>query len=82
MNESLSSHSVTSNPRMDEIREVWEQVNRLTYSKENALIKELQDNNSEKFATLRDIVNTEIINNKELKKKLKNLEKEEIITKV
>jgi len=56
---------------MDPVRKIWDQVNNLTYSKENALIKELQDNNIDKFGTLKDIVNTEIIDNKKLRKKLK-----------
>jgi hypothetical protein len=73
VNKSLSSKSVTSNPKMDKIREVWNQVNNLTYSKENYLIKELQDSNSEKFEVLSDIINTEIIKNKELKEKIKSV---------
>ena len=58
---SLSSTGVTSNPKMEKIVNLWKQVDSMTYSKEDALIKELQDNNREKFDTLTDIVNTEII---------------------
>ena len=82
INKSLASKSITSNPKLDKVREVWKQVNNLTYSKENSLIKELQDNNREKFEVLSDILNTEIIENKELKKKLNNIWETPIITKV
>jgi hypothetical protein len=42
----------------------------MTYSKENELIEELKNNNNEKFETLKDIINTEIIKNKSLKEKI------------
>jgi len=58
---------------MAEILEVWETVNKMTYSKENELIKNLQDNNRAKFDALNDIINTEIIKNRELKEKLKTI---------
>ncbi|MFC1797773.1 hypothetical protein ACFLY2_00915 [Patescibacteria group bacterium] len=58
---------------MDGVRNIWEQVNNMTYSKEDALIAELQKNNREKFEALSDIVNTEIIENKQLRKKLEDI---------
>jgi hypothetical protein len=58
---------------MDKIREVWTQVDNFTFSKEDSLIQELQDNNRAKFDALSDIINTEIIKNKELKKKLNDI---------
>ncbi|MBT3729732.1 hypothetical protein HOF65_02915 [bacterium] len=58
---------------MDKIREVWTQVDNFTFSKEDSLIQELQDNNRAKFDALSDIINTEIIENKEFKKKLNDI---------
>ena len=82
VSKSLAPHSVTSNPKMDKIREVWTQVDNFTFSKEDSLIQELQDNNRAKFDALSDIINTEIIENKEFKKKLNDIWKSPIITKV
>ncbi|MFK7779624.1 MAG: hypothetical protein QM490_00540 [Candidatus Gracilibacteria bacterium] len=82
VNKSLASKTITDNPRMDRIRKKWEEFNSLTYSKENSIIKELQDNNREKFQALTDIINTEIIKNKELKEKINNIGKGSVITKV
>jgi hypothetical protein len=73
VNNSLASNSVTSNPKMDKIREVWNEVNNMTYSNEDKLIKELQKNNKDKFGKVSDIINTEIIKNKELMKQFKSI---------
>ncbi len=67
ISENLSSDKFTSDPRFDELRELWNNVNNYSYSWENKLIDELQKNNFEKFETLKDIVNTEIIKNKSFK---------------
>jgi hypothetical protein len=82
INESLASKTITSDPRTQKIIDVWKQVENKTYSKENELIKQMQDNNRNKFDTLKDIVNTEIIKNNKLRKKLKNIWEEDEITKV
>ncbi|MCD5385392.1 hypothetical protein LRZ95_01855, partial [Candidatus Gracilibacteria bacterium] len=82
INKALASKSVSSNPKMEGIIDLWDKVNKMTYSKENKIIKELQDNNREKFDTLKDIINTEIVRNKELKKKLNNIGVNKLVTKV
>ena len=82
INKALASKSVSSNPKMEWIIDLWDKVNKMTYSKENKIIKELQDNNREKFDTLKDIINTEIVRNKELKKKLNNIWVNKLVTKV
>jgi hypothetical protein len=69
----LSSKTITKDAKMSEIIEVWNNVNNMTYSKEDKLIKELKNNNRSKFDKLNDIINTEIIKNRELKKKIKNI---------
>jgi hypothetical protein len=58
---------------MSEILSLWNTVNNMTYSKEDLLIKDLQDNNRSKFDALNDIINTEIIKNRELKRQLINV---------
>jgi len=73
VNESLASKTITENPKLDNIRKIWKEVNNLTYSKEKSIIKQLQDNNIEKFRVVSDIINTEIIKNKELSEKFKNI---------
>jgi hypothetical protein len=73
VNRALSSRSVTNNPKMSEILEVWDTVNNMTYSKEDRLITELQKNNRAKFDALNDIINTEIIKNRNLKKQVSEL---------
>ncbi|MDD2870584.1 MAG: VCBS repeat-containing protein [Candidatus Gracilibacteria bacterium] len=82
INKALASKTITSDPKLDKVRELWQQTNNLTYSNEDRLIKELQDNNTEKFDAVKDIINTEIILNKELKKQLDSYGKKPIITKV
>ena len=82
VNKALASKIVTSEPRMQEILNVWNEVNKMTYSKEETIIKELQNNNREKFNALSDIINTEIIKNKEFKNKIKNIWLIPVVTKV
>lgn len=48
----LSSTTVTSDPRTQELQALWADVAELTYSKEDAFIEELQKNNTEKFKVL------------------------------
>ncbi len=82
MLEWLSSEKITANPKTEKLRRLWEtEVNR-TFSKEDKLIKELQDNNREKFDALKNIINTELIKGKALKKKIKDIEKTPVITEV
>jgi len=82
VNKALSSRSVTDNPKMSEILEVWDTVNKMTYSNEDRLISELQKTNRDKFDALNDIINTEIIKNRELKKKVSMIWSDTIIQKV
>lgn len=56
----LASRSMSRDPKMQELRDIWTTINTLQYSKENKLIQSLQDNRIEKFRTLRDILNSEI----------------------
>ena len=73
VHKNLATKSVTENPRMDEIRKIWEEVNNFTYSKEQAFIEKLLENKDEKFRELENIISTEIEKAKIQKQKLKNL---------
>jgi len=70
--ENLSSKKFTNDPRFEELLDLWKNVENYTYSKEDKIISELKQNNFDKFETLKDIINTEIIKNKELKKSFNN----------
>lgn len=63
--EELASPLLTSEPKMDVLRDTWDDVNNLVYSKEDKLIRDLASRNEEKFSVVEDILNTEIIKNKE-----------------
>ena len=82
VSESLAKESITSDPRTDELRALWEQVWDLTYSKEDALIENLLSTKNAKFETLRDILNTEKLKTDELKDYIKNAWKPSYITQV
>jgi hypothetical protein len=51
---------------------LWNDVNSYTFSKEDKIIKKLQEDNFEKFKLVGDILNTEIVKNKKLKEELDN----------
>lgn len=78
--ENLSSSAVTSNPRLNEVRKLWEEVGNLTYSKENKLIQALLDNKNAKFEELQNIITTEIRLTEELREDLRDLGTPSIIT--
>jgi len=79
---SLSSESVTSNPKLDKLRSVWREVENTTYSKEDKIIEELEKNNFEKFELLKEILGTEIQKTKEQEKNLKKYMEPTYITQV
>ena len=79
VNSSLASERITWNPKMDEIRKLWDRVNDMTYSKENNIINKLKNSNKQKFDLLKDILNTEIIKNKKTQEKFENLNSNKII---
>lgn len=70
--ENLASPAVTSNPRLNEVRKLWEEVGNLTYSKENKLIQALLDNKNAKFDELQNIITTEMRFTKELREDLRD----------
>ncbi|PID86452.1 hypothetical protein CSB08_00530 [Candidatus Gracilibacteria bacterium] len=72
VNKSLASKNIVSNPKYDEIRNLWSTVAEIKYSKEDKLIKKLQETNTEKFNLVKDMIKNEIRLNKEL---LRNINK-------
>lgn len=82
VNENLASQSVSENPRMNQIRALWEDVNNLTYSKEDALIEALQENRKAKFDALESILTTELQNTKQLRDELQNIGSNSYVTQV
>lgn len=75
VNKSLASTSVVSNPRYNELRNLWSTVAQMTYSKEDKLIKELKETNTEKFEAIKNIIRKEIKLNKDLWKEITQIEK-------
>jgi len=73
VNQSLSSHEITSNPRMEKVLKVWDSVNKYTYHKEDMLIKDLQNNSREKFEALNRIIENEITKTQKLEKNIDSL---------
>ena len=82
VSENLASTSITSDPRTQDLRNLWNQVGNMTYSKEDALIEKLQQTKNAKFNTLTDILNTEKLRNDELKEQIKDLWSSSYITQV
>ena len=82
VNESLSHESVTSNPRMNNIINLWDSVNKMTYHKEDMLIKDLEKNSDEKFEALTIILENEIEKTQNLKKDLETSTTPELFQKV
>jgi uncharacterized repeat protein (TIGR01451 family) len=69
----LASNSITSNPRTQELQNLWSEVFALSYSAEDAFIEELQNSNREKFQTLEDIISTEIEYSQQQQKNLEDM---------
>ncbi len=67
VSKNLADEWFTSDPRFDKLRNIWDKVNDYSFSNEEKIIQELQKNNSNKFDTLKNIINTEIIENKNFK---------------
>ena len=71
--EQLASNSITSNPRTQELQNLWSEVFALSYSAEDAFIEKLQNDNREKFQTLEDIISTEIQHTRKQQEALNNI---------
>lgn len=69
----LASKSITSDPNLEELSLTWNNVWNYSFSKEEKLINELKEVNSQKFEIVENILNTEIIKNKNQIEKVKKL---------
>lgn len=82
INKELSKKKLASDPKLNDLREVWSKVNEMTYSNEDKLINDLIKTNNDKFEAVKNILNTEKLKNDELKEQIKSLDKPEFISKV
>jgi len=71
--DNLASAKLAADPKFDKLRNVWNEVDNYSYSKENKYIKELENNNYEKFETLKNILSTELQRTKEESKNIQKL---------
>jgi len=69
----LASPSITSDPRLDDLRKLWDDIAHLTYSREDTLIQTLQKNKDDKFDALTNIISTELENTKQLKQQIQDI---------
>jgi hypothetical protein len=70
VSQALASDVFVSHPKYSSFRNVWDQVFEYDFEQENKFISDLQKNNFDKFETLKDILHTEILKNKELEKNI------------
>lgn len=82
VSKSLASKTFTKDPRFEPIQKAWYEALHYDYSAEQNLVKELEENNTQKFQTLHDIITTEIQETKNLKKSIDTLQDESTIEKV
>lgn len=76
VNKWLSNKTIVWDETTKEIRQLWQDVANMTYSKEDKFIEELKKKNKDKFETLKWIINTEKQVTKDQIKSIKNLEKQ------
>lgn len=82
VSQALASDVFVSHPKYSSFRNVWDQVFEYNFEQENKFIADLQKNNFDKFETVKDILHTEILKNKELQKNLTKYIEPSFITKV
>ena len=80
--QSLSSDVFVSHPKYGSFRNVWDEVFEYNFEKEDTFIADLQKNNFDKFETLKDILHTEILKNKDLENNLQDYIQPSFIQKV
>ncbi len=73
VNISLNKKKYIDDPRFNELRKTWNQLEQITYSKQDEIIKEALKNNIDKFETLKNILKTEKFKNKNLLKNIKKI---------
>jgi len=72
VNTGLASPGFTENARTQEIRNVWNQVTSMNYTKEQDFIEELREKNKSKFDTFEAILKTEIEYSQQQQEDLEN----------
>jgi hypothetical protein len=71
MNKVLSKEKFTNDSRYDELRKTWLDIEKISFDKQDKIIKEALENNRKKFETVKSIINNEKLKNKKLKEELK-----------
>ena len=82
VSQALASDVFVSHPKYSSFRNVWDQVFEYNFEKEDTFIAELKKNNFDKFETVKDILHTEILKNKDLENNLAKYIEPSFITKV
>ena len=82
VSQALASDVFVAHPKYSSFRNVWDEVFEYNFNKEDKFIADLQKNNFDKFETVKDILHTEILKNKEVEKNLEKYIQPSYITKV
>jgi hypothetical protein len=80
--ESLASDVFVWHPKYNSFRSVWDPVFNYSFAKEDKFISDLKQNNFDKFDTLKNILHTEILKNKEFGKNIETYLQPQYIQKV
>jgi hypothetical protein len=72
VNTQLSHRKITWDIKTQELRDLWSEVQQISYSKQDAFIDDLRIHNENKFDTLKSIISTEIDYTKKVQKNLEN----------
>jgi hypothetical protein len=69
----LGKDTIKNDPKLEKIRILWQKTLSYDFAQEDEIIKNLKQENKEKFATIKDIIKEEKDKTKTEKKELKNL---------
>jgi len=73
INSQLANPEIVSDSKTRELLAVWDEVNNMSYSKEDAFIHDLKEHNEDKFDTLKSIITTEMEHSEKQRKALENI---------
>jgi len=72
MNTQLSNPEFTADVKTQELRNLWSEMQQISYSKEDEFIADLASHNKNKFDTLKNIISTEIDYTQKVQQNLEN----------
>lgn len=70
VNKSLAKNKYINDARYDELRKTWNDLSKITYSKQDKIIKKALKYNIDKFNTVKSIINNEKTKDKKLKENI------------